>query len=148
MKQIKSMLLVLIGLILINNLFGQGTDSLKCNVKIVLEKNESIDSASDELVLRFLNTFGEECKNNVEYSEFSNETLFKLIQNQSVLFCKILEKHRNEIELNAILIELESPLHDLIDLNETKEGIMESELNKELKAKLLEAINKAIEKMN
>ncbi|MCY1634031.1 MCE family protein [Marinifilum sp. D737] len=123
-------------------------ENLKCNVKIVLKMNESIDSASDELVLSFFKTFGEECKNNVEYSEFSNETLFKLIQNQTVLFCKVLEKYRNEIELNEILKELENPLHELIDLNKIKEGIMKSELNKELKAKLLDAIDKAIEKMN
>lgn len=121
-------------------------ENLKCNVKVVLEMNESVGSASDVLVFRFLKTFGEECKNNVEYGEFSNETLFKLIQKQPVLFCKVLE--RDEIELNAILIELENPLHDLVDLNKTKEGILECELNKELKAKLLDAIDKAIEKMN
>lgn len=146
--KLRSMLLVLIGLIIGNNLFGQGTDSLKCNVKVVLEMNESINSASDKLVLRFLKTFGEECKNNVEYSEFSNETLYKLIQNQPKLFCEVLEEHRNEIELNEILEELENPLHDLIDLDKTKEGIKDSKLNQDLKTKLIEAINKAIEKIN
>ncbi len=117
--------------------------SLKCNIEIVLETNENIENISEDLMLRFLRTFGTECKNNVEFSEFSNETLFKVIQIKPELFCKVLENNKNQIDLEIIISELKSPLHDLIDLELSIEKIANTKTNKSLKSKLIFAINSA-----
>jgi len=120
------------------------TNSLKCNTSIVLEINENIDSLSDNLMLSFLMTFSEDCNNNIEYSEFSNETLFKVIQKEPELFCKTLDKNYDKIDIPAILFELESPLHDLIILELTKKEIEKIEISNDLKNQLLKSICTAI----
>ena len=109
--------------------------------------HENLENISEDLMFRFLQTFGSECKNNVEFSEFSNETLFKVIQKQPELFGETLDKNKSDIEFDSILFELENPLHDLIDLDLTKERISELEINKETKEKLLKALDKTIDEM-
>jgi len=132
----------------LNVTLGQTTDSLKCNIEVVLKMDDNIDTPSEELVVKFLKTFGQECKNNSEFSEFGNETLFKVIQKQPNLFCETLEKYENQIDLNSILLEIESPVVDSINLGLTKEQISHTQINQELKKRLLIAIDRAIEKAN
>lgn len=117
--------------------------SLKCNIEIVVEINENIENISENLMLRFLKTFGEECKNNVEFSEFSNETLFKVIQNEPGLFCKVIEKNNNQIDFGLIVSELKNPINDLIDLELTIKKIADTKTSHSLKSQLILAINSA-----
>jgi hypothetical protein len=119
---------------------------LKCNIEIVLEMSKNIGNNNADLIVKFLQSFGKECENNVEYSEFSNEVLFKLLQSQPEQFCKMLDKHKDSIDINYIIQEIENPLLDLVDLENTKERIAKSLINKSLKTKLQTALNKAIEK--
>lgn len=142
---IKISILTLTFLFFLVNVNSQNDDktSLKCSTEIVLETHENIDNISEDLMLRFIKTFGTECKNNVEFSEFSNETLFKVIQTEPELFCKVLENKKNQIDLEIIISELKSPLHDLIGLELTIEKIANTKTNKSLKSKLIYAINSA-----
>ena len=117
--------------------------SLKCNIEIVLETNENIENISEDLMLRFLKIFGPECKNNVEFSEFSNETLFKVIQTEPELFCSVIENNKDQVDIGIIISELKSPLHDLIDLELTIDKIASVKTKSSLKNKLILAINSA-----
>jgi len=117
--------------------------SVKCNIEIVLETNENIDNISEDLMLRFLKTFGAECKNNVEFSEFSNETLFKVTQTEPELFCTVIQNNKDQIDLEIIISALKSPLHDLIDLDLTIDKIANTKTSHSLKSKLILAINSA-----
>lgn len=121
---------------------------LKCNIEIVLEMSENIGYSNNRLIVKFLQSFGKECENNVEYSEFSNEVLWKLIQSQPEQFCKVLDKHKDSIDINYIIKKIENPLFDLVDLENTKEIIAKSINDKSLKIKLQTALDKAIEKNN
>ena len=127
-----------------NNSFGQEPDSLKCNVAILVKINEQIDNISEKLMLNFLQTFGQECKNNAEFSEFGNETLFRVIQNQLGQFCTILEKYQSKINLEIILFEIENPINDFIGLNQTKKVLYDIKMNDELKLKLINSFDRAI----
>jgi hypothetical protein len=108
--------------------------------------NNKIENCTDNLILDYLQTFGEECKNNIEYSEFSNEVLFKLLQGQPEQFCKVLDANKSKIDFNSIIQEIENPLLDLVDLQQTKERILEIEISTQLKTKLILALDKAIVK--
>lgn len=136
--------MTLLSFILINNSFGQEPDSLRCNVAVLVKINERIDNISEKLMLKFLQTFGQECKNNVEFSEFGNETLFKVIQNQPEQFCTALEKYQSKIDLEIILLEIENPINDLIGLNQTKKIISDIKMKDELKLKLNNSFDRAI----
>jgi hypothetical protein len=65
-----------------------------------------------------LKTFGNECKGNVEYTEFSNEVLFKVINKKTEIFIDVFNKNIESLETEVILKELESPLLDQADLNQ------------------------------
>jgi hypothetical protein len=158
MKQLlknKTILLIFLTFMSYNNSFGQESDSLKCNISIVREAYQNIENISDELMLKFLETFGKDCKNNVEFSEFSNETLFKVIQKNPEVFSEILEKNLNQIDFEEIIFNLRNPLHDLIDLDLTINKIADTKIDKSVRDKLIIAINsgnweesKNVEKVN
>lgn len=141
LHKIKFRFLILLTLLPYNSSFGQASDSLKCNISIAQEVYENIDRVSNGLMLKFLKTFGKDCKNNVEFSEFSNETLFMVIQKNPELFTKTLEINLNQIDLNELLFNLENPLHDLIDLDLTINKIADTNIDKSIKDKLIISIN-------
>ncbi|WP_321344211.1 hypothetical protein [uncultured Draconibacterium sp.] len=119
---------------------------LKCNIEIILEMSEKIENCNEKLILNFLQTFGQECKNNAEFSEFGNETLFKVIQKQPKLFCEVLEEYKSKIDLNSIILQIENPVIDLINLDSIKEQVSHTKISQELKNTILNAIDRAIEK--
>ena len=94
MKQpMKISLLTFIFCLFFFNSNSQNNNISKCDLTIVLETSNKINNLSEDLILRFLQTFGKECKNNVEFSEFSNEVLFKVIQGYPELFYKIIKNN-------------------------------------------------------
>jgi hypothetical protein len=125
----------------LSSLSGQEPDSFKCNITIVVEAFQNKDQVSDELMLRFLKTFGKDCKNNVEFSQFSNEMLYKVIQKNPEIFAKTLKNNLNQIDFDEIIFNLKNPLHDLIDLDLTINRIAETQVDKSIKDKLIIAIN-------
>jgi hypothetical protein len=144
MKQpiLKNILTLTFCLVYLNvNSQDNGKASLKCNSETIIETIEGINNISEDLMLRFLNSFIEECKHNVEFSEFWNETLFKVIQNEPELFCKVLEKNNAQIDIGSIVSELKSPLHDLIDLELTINKIADTKCNTTLKSQMILALN-------
>lgn len=100
-----------------------------------------MDNLSEDLVLRFLQTFGKECKNNAEFSEFSNDILFKVIQQNAEMFCNTLESNEKQIELNEIIENLKNPINDSIDLELSINNIANTKVKPETKSKLIIAIN-------
>jgi len=146
MKQpiLKNILTLTFCLVYLNvNSQDNGKASLKCNSETIIETIEGINNISEDLMLRFLNSFIEECKHNVEFSEFWNETLFKVIQNEPELFCKVLEKNNAQIDIGSMVSELKSPLHDLIDLELTINKIADTKCNTTLKSQMILALNSA-----
>src|SRR5262245_39992446 len=95
-------------------LYGQSTT--KCDMTNFLDISKNLGHLSHQQVSDFLLTFGEECKNNVEYSEWSNELLFELLDKQTEMTVKTIAHERKRIELAAILDNLQAPIHDKIEV--------------------------------
>ena len=96
---------------------------LKCNEDIVLRVHEHLDSLSVNEIIQFLKVFSIECRNNVEFSEFSNEVLFEVMDRQPMSFIKAICETQSDIEYQAIYSEIKSPLHDLIPLDKIKKSV-------------------------
>jgi|GEM_PF-1401755 len=135
--------------------FGQESDSLKCNISIVGEAYYNFEEVSEILMLKFLKTFGKDCRNNAEFSEFSNETLYKVIQGNPEIFAKTVENNLNQVDFNEILFNLENPVNDLINLDLTINKIADTKIENSIKDKLIIAISsgnreesKNVEKVN
>ena len=109
--------------------------------------SEKVGRLSQKEITDFLLTFGEECRNNAEYSEWSNELLFSILDKQTELIIKTIEKEEKRIEINEILDDLSSPI---LDPN-TKDIISKIEkikIQKELKDKIIERLKTADGKTN
>jgi len=90
--------------------FSQETKvKIQCNLNIVNKTNSNIDSLDFEKVELFLKTFDSTCQNNTEFSEYSNEVLFKLLATRTILFVNVLSTSKN-IDLPIIFSEIENPV--------------------------------------
>lgn len=127
-------------------LFGQTIQ--KCDDSILLSTSEKIGKLKQKEITNFLLTFGQECRNNVEYSEWSNELLFSLLDKQTNLTVKTIEKEEKRIEMEEIFDDLSSPIHDMINVKNIISKIEKVKIRKELKDKIIERLKTADGKTN
>jgi len=120
-------------------------DTLACNSNILLQVYDHIGEIDSSLAIDFLNTFSNQCKNNAEFSEWSNELLFAFIQSQPTLFLNNLS-FINEDKLNYILQEIQSPVNDGIEVGLIKKEIQKTESNSSIKPSVLDALDIALSK--
>jgi hypothetical protein len=119
----------------------------KCDGTILLLTSKKMGRLTQKEITDFLLTFGQECRNNVEYSEWSNELLFLVLDKQTDLTVRTIEKEEKRLELEVILDDLSEPLLDpnirgLI----TKVDIVK--IKKELKDKIIASLKTADGKAN
>ena len=99
----------------------------QCNIKILLTLEDHLENPSDKELNNFFETFDESCKTNIEYSEFSNELLFKVLQKYPNRAIQILKNNKN-IKRKYILKELQNPVHDGFNISNI---IKKIEMNKD-----------------
>jgi hypothetical protein len=97
------------------------TDSLKCNIDVVAQMSKSIENPDKTDLLNFLYTFDETCSLNAEYSEFSNEVLFKVAQKYPRQVLELLSNKK--VKTQVILKELKSPISDTYNAVDIKDFI-------------------------
>ncbi len=120
----------------------------KCDRTILLRTSERIGKLKQDEIRDFLLTFGSACKYNVEYSEWSNELLFSLLDTQTELTLKTIEQEERKIEINEILNDLSEPINDLIDVKGIRLKVDSIKLNKSLKDRIIGQLKSAESKMN
>lgn len=115
------------------------TDNIcdKCDIDKLKPVNEHLDDLTYNILKEFLCTFDTSCAKNVEYSEWSNELLFKVLDKSPSIFFEVIAKEQvnNEIILN----EIKSPLLD-INLQNIYDKIKSTSGQTDVKAKYLNAI--------
>jgi len=94
---------------------GTSTDSLgsckSCDIIEVVNTEKNIAIVKEDQIERFLCVIKTECQNNVEFTEYSNEVLFMLIDKRTDLFFKVFSKAAS-IEKKYILFQIRNPLLD------------------------------------
>lgn len=115
-------------------------DKTKCQSEPLLAITNNIEHLDDSLILDFLKTFSVICENNVEFSEWSNELLFKILSKNLELFFKTFADNISVLDTTAIFKELESPLHDLIDLEQIRKNITTIDIDKDFKEKIIKRL--------
>jgi hypothetical protein len=85
-----------------SNLYGQ--EVKKCDGSVVLATQNKAGQLTQNDVSDFLMTFGKECQNNAEFSEFSNEVLFLVFDRQTELVFKTMttEERKFEMDVNSM----------------------------------------------
>jgi hypothetical protein len=115
------------------SLFGQAVE--KCDGTVLHFTSGKIGKLNQKEIMDFLLTFGKECGNNVEYSEWSNELLFDVLEKQTELTLATFQKEKNNIELEEILDVISSPL-----LDENIDKLIEKVKGAKVDAKLKQTI--------
>lgn len=88
---------------------GLSQDCEKCNTEKLLDFSENIENLNYEIVKSFICTFDSTCSTNIEFSEWSNELLFKLIEKDINLMNKVLYDLGYKY-VKLICKELETPI--------------------------------------
>jgi hypothetical protein len=120
-----------------------GQEIKKCDGSIILSTKNKAERLTKNDVKEFLLTFGKECKNNVEFSEFSNEVLFLVLDKQTELTLKTIEKEEKKIELNEILDDLNSPMSDMIVVENLISKIEKAKISNRLKKLIVDRLRTA-----
>jgi hypothetical protein len=119
-------------------------DTCKCNYNCWPAIRDSINGLTEQQVLAFLQTLGHDCDNNVEFSEYSNETLFKIIEFNPDRFVSVIEKHQAYIVFNTIFEMIENPVKDGIDLEKVADLVCNIKTDSKVKSRIVESLKIAI----
>jgi|GEM_PF-2307464 len=125
------------------NYFHIGIDNFnktKCQSEPLRAITRNIDNLNDTLILDFLRTFSVICENNVEFSEWSNEILFKIMEKEPKRLIKLFADNISELDTTAILKEIDSPIHDMIDIEQIKEKIKSIDIDKDVKGDIIKRL--------
>jgi len=115
----------------------------KCDVKKVLVVSQSMDNLNYQLIYDLLCTFDESCSRNAEYSEFSNEVLYKVLSKHPKAIVEIISNSQ-ELDYEYVYKQISSPLLDY-DYNSIINSVKAIEGNEDIKSRIVSSIKKAIE---
>lgn len=139
----KSAVVVLACVILVNSaLFAQ--EIKKCDGDVIQYAQFRAGKLTKSDMKNFLLTFGKECDNNVELSEFSNEVLFLVLSRQTKLTLKTIEKEETQLDLEAILDDLNAPISDMISVEKILIKAKKIKMESRLKNRIVESLNTAV----
>jgi len=88
-----------------------------CSIEILNRTHTNIENLSLSEVAAFLATFHPSCTTNIEYSEWSNELLFKVLSLHPESALNIIDKN-SSLYRNQIATELANPIHDNIEISQ------------------------------
>lgn len=120
----------------------------KCDGTVLVGVEKKAGRLTEHEIEDFLLTFGKECRNNVEFGEWSNELLFLVLDKQPVLTLQTIEKQKGNLEVSEILSELSSPIHDGIDVRSLITKVESVKIDERLKKQILDNLRTADKNMN
>lgn len=120
------------------------SDCVKCDIEKLITVSENPGNLTFQMIDGFFCTFDDSCKMNVEFSQWSNEILFILLENEPEIVIKILETCEIDTSKN-VLNEIENPVQDF-DYQKIYEKVLETKTQGNLKVKILDSLVLAAEK--
>lgn len=118
-------------------------DSVKCNISIIRRIDENLNSLTKQEVRLFFSTFSKDCSSNIEYSEYSNEMLYKVLEKYPSETIGSLASFGEE-KISHILSEFANPLLD-INGPKIKALIRDTQGDSKIKERLLKVVDMAME---
>ena len=143
----KKRLIIIVAFLTLFTQFGFSQDCKKCDIEKLLDLSENLENLNYETVKNFICTFDSSCINNIEFSEWSNELLYKLVEKDINLLNDVL----HDLGFNYVKLickELETPIldvdlkriYDLIEKSHGPNDMIVAEKNAIIKAAQNEGI--------
>ncbi len=136
-------ILIIVLILKLSVVFAQ-IDYKKCDIEKVKIVNANLDSLTFQMIEDFLGTFDKSCISNIEYSQWSNEMLYRLFDNEPDLVFKVIE-HGQIDNYQILLDEIENPIHD-IDFQKIYDRISEIKTKSDFKERVLNSLESASNK--
>lgn len=113
-----------------------------CNIEAVVNFEQKMDHLSQEDIRAFLCSFDKSCENNVEYSEYSNEMLFRFLQKDPELLLKALNDTSPDSKLSTILQIFSEPVSDEFETDDLVKALelVEVQSLDNLKLRLIDSL--------
>jgi hypothetical protein len=89
-----------------------GVSSDYCNIEILIDFDQNFNNLTNDQVFSFWDTFDRTCELNVEYSQYSNELMFRFLSSYPELFLGSLEQISTDSKLEYIIRTLKYPVSD------------------------------------
>lgn len=121
----------------------QVIDTIKCNIQIIRQTEEKLNMLKSSEINLFLRTLSKDCSHNIEFTEYSNRILYKVLELYPSELIECISSSK-EIDPDYIFSELANPLLD-INGKKLKEIINKAHGETGIKDKLIRAIEKAME---
>jgi hypothetical protein len=118
-------------------------DTCRCNHNCWPALGDSTMNLTTGQIFNFLKTFDIECNNNAEFSEWSNEKLFKIIEFNADNFLKSIEIHKADLNFDYILKEFGSPVNDGIDIKLVYKKVEQTKDNSNFKKQVLQILKQS-----
>ena len=115
----------------------------KCDGQKVLAVSRSMDDLNYQLIYDLLCTFDESCSKNVEYSEFSNEVLYKVLSKHPKAIVELISDSP-ELDSEYIYKQISFPLLDY-DYSAIINSLEEIEGDEKVKILIINSLQKAID---
>ncbi|MEO9870097.1 hypothetical protein [Ekhidna sp.] len=128
--------------VLSNFLDKEEIDSIKCSSDALLQVNENLSNLNKSHINLLLSTFSIECRNNVEYSQWSNGLLFEVLSTNSSDLIELLSKDDN-YDIDFIIKEIETPINDKYIPNDLIAEIDSTSADDPIKTRIIKALQVA-----
>ncbi len=113
-----------------------------CSTDILKKAENKIKDIDITTVALFLSTFNYSCQNVAEYSQSSNELLFKIAEKRPDFLLQILHKN-SSLDKKMILSEFESPVNDGINIDRAISSVEQANAPRDIKDAVLAALKVA-----
>ena len=107
--------------------------------QVFLNTYKAGKTVNEHQINEFLGALGCEYFSSAEGGEFGNELLFSIVLSHPEIFLKSFSNQERLIQ-NIILVELERPVHDGIDLAKVRTSVSNAHGDKKVKERILNAI--------
>jgi hypothetical protein len=121
---------------------GFSQEDQKCSVTVLRKTFDRMDRLKERDIRSFLMTFDPGCDKLVDFSEWSNEILFDVLNEYPKEVLEVLEKDQKRINVDEILTELSAPVTDKVNIHELINKIDQIKGFKEMKNKVIEYLQK------
>jgi len=127
--------------------FGQaGADQVfcaACDIKVVLDTENRLDSLSERDFLCFIDTFDGGCTDHIEYLETSNAVLFHVLLQYPEYFIALIDSGDRPEKVEQVLTNLADPVNDGLPVAACIGSVEKAEGPLVVKAPILAALRTA-----
>jgi hypothetical protein len=118
-------------------------DSTSCDLNFLVQIEKNLENINKPQVDLFLKALKSECKNSVEFVEYSNELLFKIIQKKPEIFLSAFCESE-DLDKEYIIIQIENPILDF-DIDSIIIGIRKVNYDSHKVGQIIKYLEKAKE---